>query len=292
VGEHGANTDLNELFEVMQRQARERDLSTRAPQSPFTEVGQIGLFYNSVLFELERSFERLNQQKDDLAAAIEQKNALLENILPKRIAARMNGGSDQIVDQVTDATVVFIDIVDFTEYTASVPPEVSLGLLRDLFRRFDAVVRKFDLEKIKTVGDSYMYVAGVTSDVPDHCAIAVDAALEVLFETRQVGRQIGRDLQVRIGIHSGPLVAGVVGEFRFVYDLWGMTVNMASRIEEAGKPGKISVSQGVIDRVGDEFVYQRQARVRLKGIGPTILYSVEDRRGGPARKVGRAMPTS
>lgn len=287
VGEHGANTDLNELFEVMQRQARDRDLSTRAPQSPFTEVGQIGLFYNSVLFELERSFELVKQQKNDLSEAVEQKSALLENILPKRIAERMNGGADQIVDQVTDATVVFVDIVDFTEYTASVPPEESLGLLRDLFRRFDAVIQEYDLEKIKTVGDSYMYVSGVTSDIADHCAVAVDAAVEVLFETRQTGQRIGRDLQVRIGIHSGPLVAGVVGDLRFVYDLWGMTVNMASRIEEAGKPGKISVSQGVIDRIGNEFIYERQGRARLKGIGPSVLYSVEGRRAGPARKARR-----
>lgn len=284
VGEHGANTDLNELFEIMQRQARDRDLTTRAPQSPFTEVGQIGLFYNSVLFELEKSFERIGEQRDSLAEAVEQKNALLESILPKRIAARMNGGDDQIVDQVTDATVVFIDIVDFTEYTASVAPEVSLQLLRDLFKRFDIVVKKYDLEKIKTVGDSYMYVSGVTSDVANHCAIAVDAALEVLFETRQMGHKIGRDLQVRVGIHSGPLVAGVVGDLRFVYDLWGLTVNMASRIEEAGKPGKISVSQAVIDRIGEEFVFQRQSRARLKGIGPTVLFSIEARRAGPARK--------
>ncbi|PUB10908.1 ammonium transporter [Yoonia sediminilitoris] len=291
VGEHGANTDLNELFEVMQRQARDRDLSIRAPQSPFTEVGQIGLFYNSVLFELERSFELVREQKNDLSEAIEQKSALLENILPKRIAERMNGGADQIVDQVTDATVVFVDIVDFTEYTASVPPEESLGLLRDLFRRFDGVIQEYDLEKIKTVGDSYMYVSGVTSDIPDHCAVALDAAVEILFETGQMGQSIGRKLQVRIGIHSGPLVAGVVGDLRFVYDLWGMTVNMASRIEEAGKPGKISVSQSVIDRIGNEFVYERQGRVRLKGIGPSVLYSIEGRRPGMARKVQRKSET-
>jgi Amt family ammonium transporter len=278
VGEHGANTDLNELFEVMQRQARNRDLSERAPQSPFTEVGQIGLFYNSVLFELERSFSRLEQQQNALTEALEQKKALLERVLPKRIAARMNSGADQIVDQVADATVVFIDIVDFTEFASSVSPEESITLLRDLFGKFDEVIQHYDLEKIKTVGDSYMYVSGVLSEQPDHCSVAIDAALELIFQTRQLGLSMERDLQVRIGVHSGPLVAGVVGELRFVYDLWGMTVNMASRIEEAGKPGKISVSQSVIDRIGSEFTYEKQRRVRLKGIGPTVLYSVEARR--------------
>lgn len=278
VGEHGANTDLNELFEVMQRQARNRDLTERAPQSPFTEVGQIGLFYNSVLFELERSFGRVEQQQADLTDLLAQKNALLESVLPRRIAARMNSGANQIVDQVSDATVVFVDIVDFTEFAASVSPEESISLLRDLFERFDEVIRHYDLEKIKTVGDSYMYVSGVTSEQPDHCAIAIDAALEILFQTRQLGLKLGRDLQVRIGVHSGPLVAGVVGELRFVYDLWGMTVNMAARIEESGQPGKISVSQSVIDRIGSEFTYEKQRRVRLKGIGPTMLFSVEGRR--------------
>ena len=93
-----------------------------------------------------------------------------------------------------------------------------------------------------------------------------------------MGLGMGRELNVRIGVHSGPLVAGVVGELRFVYDLWGMTVNMASRIEEAGVPGKISASQAVIDRIGGEFIHERQSRVRLKGIGPTVIYSIEGRR--------------
>lgn len=278
VGEHGANTDLNELFEVMQRQARNRDLGARAPQSPFTEVGQIGLFYNSVLFELEQSFSRVKEQQKDLETALSQKENLLESILPKRIAQRMNAGDAQIVDQVADATVVFVDIVDFTKYSASVPPEESIALLKDLFSSFDEVIRRYDLEKIKTIGDSYMFVAGVTNDLDDHCAAAVDAALEVLFETRQMGLKMGRDLQVRIGVHSGPLVAGVVGELRFVYDLWGMTVNIAARIEEAGKPGKVTVSEAVLERIVGEFSIERQGRVRLKGIGPTILFSVEGRR--------------
>ena len=189
----------------------------------------------------------------------------------------MNEGGGQIVDQITDATVVFVDIVDFTEYAGSVPPEDSIALLRDLFGKFDDVITGYDLEKIKTVGDSYMYVSGVTSEQSDHCAIAVDAAIEILFQTRQMGLGMGRELNVRIGVHSGPLVAGVVGELRFVYDLWGMTVNIASRIEEAGEPGKISASQAVIDRIGGEFTYERQKRVRLKGVGPTVLYSIEGR---------------
>ncbi|MEM1343908.1 MAG: ammonium transporter [Pseudomonadota bacterium] len=278
VGEHGANTDLNELFDVMQRQARDRDLSMRAPQSPFTEIGQIGLFYNSVIFELERSFERVRETSDELSKTVEAKNALLESILPKRIASRINDGEQRIVDQVTDATVVFVDVVDFTAYAMSVPPEDSIDLLKRLFERFDKVVCDYELEKIKTIGDCYMFVAGVHVESGDHCATATDAALDILFATRQLSTEIGRDVQVRIGLHSGPLMAGVVGDLRFVYDLWGSTVNLASRIEEAGKPGKITVSEAVIERIGNQFAHQRQGRVRLKGVGLTVLHSIEGRR--------------
>ncbi len=278
VGEHGANTDLNELFEIMQRQARERDLSIRVPQSPFTEVGQIGLFYNSVMFELEQSAGRIQDKHDRMVEALEQKNALLESVLPKAVALRMNSGEDQIVDQFTDATVVFVDLVDFTAFSMEVPPTESMRLLRDLFGRYDEVITRYGLEKIKTIGDCYMYVSGIPDGPPEHCEIAVDAALDLLFETDQLGIRMGRDIKVRIGVHSGPLVAGVVGEFRFVYDLWGSTVNISSRIEEAGQPGKITVSQAVIDRIGDSFVYERVGRARLQGVGPTMLYAIEARR--------------
>ncbi len=280
VGEHGANTDLNELFDVMQRQARDRDLTMRAPQSPFTEVGQIGLFYNSVIFELERSFDRVRQTSSELENSIDAKNRLLESVLPKRIANRMNEGEEKIVDQVRDATVVFVDVVDFTSYAMSVPAEESIELLKRLFASYDKVMANYELEKIKTIGDCYMFVSGVDNTVADHCALAVDAALDLQFETAQLSTQLGRSIHVRIGVHSGPLIAGVVGDLRFVYDLWGNTVNIASRIEEAGKPDKITVSEAVIERVGNQFIYERQRRMRLKGVGSTVLYSIEGRRAG------------
>lgn len=280
VGEHGANTDLNELFEVMKRQARDRDLNVRAPQSPFTEVGQIGLFYNSVIFELEQSFGRIEAKETELRTALEENENVLNRILPKSVAKRMKNGEDQIVDQISDATVVFIDIVDFTKMSVTTPPRESMELLEDIFGRYDAVISKYELEKIKTIGDSYLYVGGVTTDQKDHCAAAVDAALEILFETQQLGIKSGRELKVRIGIHSGPLVAGLVGELRFVYDLWGTTVNIAAHVESASKPGIVTVSEAVIERIGREFNYERQARVRLKGVGPTILYKITGRRQG------------
>jgi len=129
---------------------------------------------------------------------------------------------------------VFVDIVDFTQFAASVPPEESISLLRDLFGRYDEVIRRFDLEKIKTVGDSYMYVSGVTSEQADHCAAAVDAALDLLYETRQMGLAMGRELQVRIGLHSGPLVAGVVGYllyFTLLDSLGPVEINLVGYVE-------------------------------------------------------------
>ncbi len=280
VGEHGANTDLNELFEVMQRQARERDLSLRAPQSPFTEVGQIGLFYNSVIYELEKSAHRIQEKHDQMIEAVENKNKLLETILPKAIARRINEGEDQIVDQFSDASVVFADVVGFTEYSMEHEPSASMELLRDLFSRFDNVIEGYDLEKIKTIGDCYMFVAGSPNARPDHCEVAVDAALDLLFETKQMAIARGENIQIRIGLHSGPIVAGVVGQHRFIYDLWGSTVNIASRLEQAGKPGKITVTEAVLDRIGSLYKTERQGRARLRGVGPTVLYSIEGRDKG------------
>ncbi len=284
VGEHGANTDLNELFEIMQRQARERDLTIRAPQSPFTEVGQIGLFYNSVIYELEQSAGRIKDKHETMIQAMDAKNRLLESVLPKEIAQRMNEGEDQIVDQFTDATVVFVDLVDFTSYAMERDPSVSMNLLRDLFGRFDKVIDRYDIEKIKTIGDCYMFVSGTPKSRNDHCETAVEAAFEVLFETNQMAISTGDDIKVRIGLHSGPLVAGVVGDHRFVYDLWGSTVNIASRLEEAGKPGKITVTDAAMDRLGGLYDFKRQGRARLRGVGPTVLYSIEGRKAGISRK--------
>ncbi|MEM8554940.1 MAG: ammonium transporter [Pseudomonadota bacterium] len=284
VGEHAANTDLNELFDVMQRQTRDRDFSMRAPQSPFTEVGQIGLFYNSVMFELERSVQRLIDQQNALEQAGVQRSRLLESVLPKSIVSRMENGEGQIVDQFADATVVFADLCDFTQFSMETQAGESITLLQDLFGAFDKVMAEYELEKIKTIGDCYMFVSGVPNKSPDQCARAVDAALDMVFQTQQLATKLGRDLSIRVGVHSGPLVAGVVGELRFVYDVWGATVNIASRIEEVSKPGKVTVSQAVIDRVGNDFQWQRRGRTRLSGVGTTVLYTIE------GRKAGRASP--
>ncbi|MEM6387502.1 MAG: ammonium transporter [Pseudomonadota bacterium] len=278
VGEHAANTDLNELFDVMQRQTRDRDFSMRAPQSPFTEVGQIGLFYNSVMFELERSFNRVSDQEKELRKVGDQRSKLLASMLPPSIVDRMERGESRIVDQFSDATVVFADICDFTQFSMEAHAGESISLLSELFGAFDEVISAYGLEKIKTIGDCYMFVSGVPEARADQCERAVDAALDLLFATQQLSTKLGREVNVRVGVHSGPLVAGVVGDLRFVYDVWGSTVNIASRIEEASDPGKVTVSQAVIDRVGTEFKWQRMGRRRLSGVGNTILYTIEGRK--------------
>jgi len=193
----------------------------------------------------------------------------------------MTEGEEQIVDQVADATVVFVDLVGFNGLSATMSPKELMTLLNDLFARYDKIIRSYNLEKIKTIGDSYMYVGGVTNDQKDHCALAVDAALEMIFETQQLGISIGKKLDVRIGVNAGPLVAGLVGDLRFVYDLWGATVNVAAGVESAGKVGKVTVSEAVIERLGNEFKFERRGRVRLKGVGPSVLYTVVGRKADP-----------
>ncbi|MEM7718026.1 MAG: ammonium transporter [Pseudomonadota bacterium] len=284
VGEHAANTDLNELFDVMQRQTRDRDFSMRAPQSPFTEVGQIGLFYNSVMFELERSFNRVVDQESALRKASDQRSKLLESVLPKSIVERMENGESRIVDQFSDATVVFADICDFTQFSMEAHAGESMALLTDLFQAFDEVISDYGLEKIKTIGDCYMFVSGVPDAKEDQCERAVDAALDLVFATRQLATKLNREINIRVGVHSGPLVAGVVGDLRFVYDVWGSTVNIASRIEEASDPGRVTASQAVIDRISSDFKWQRVGRRRLSGIGNTVLYTIEGRKASQSTR--------
>ncbi|MDG4648183.1 adenylate/guanylate cyclase domain-containing protein [Roseibacterium sp. SDUM158017] len=161
-------------------------------------------------------------------------------------------------------------------------------MVRAVRLHFMAGLRVLVAVALSGFGALTRHVETTGRNVWDHGAIAVDGVQEFLFETRQAGRQTSRDLQARVAIHSGPLVAGVVGELRFIHDVRGMTVNIARRIEEAGKTGKISVSHTVIGRIGDEFVDQRQARVCLKGGRPTILHTIEGGRIGVARKSGRA----
>jgi class 3 adenylate cyclase len=195
---------------------------------------------------------------------------LLLKTLPAPIVARMMAGEHDIADAHEMVTVIFADVVGFTPFSATLQPREVVRVLERVFVAFDAIARRHGIEKIKTIGDAYMAVAGVPVPCDDHAVRAARVALEMQVAIAQI--EVGRDLQMRIGLHSGPAVAGVIGKDKFLYDLWGDTVNIASRLETQGLPGRVQVSEDVVELLYKRFRFEARGVVDLKGRGPMMTY--------------------
>jgi len=201
---------------------------------------------------------------------------LLLNVLPEPIADRLKGGNGVIADRFPEATVLFADLVGFTPMSASMPPEDVVVILDEIFSAFDRLADARGLEKIKTIGDAYMVAGGIPTPRDDHCEAVTEMALAMLLELE--GR--GGSLQLRIGIDTGPVVAGVIGRRKFIYDLWGTTVNTASRMESHGVPGRVQVTERVVQVLGDRFRFEPRGVIEVKGIGPMPAWLLDGRREG------------
>jgi class 3 adenylate cyclase len=224
-----------------------------------------------------------------LAHESEKVERLLRNILPAAIAQRLKRGEVAPADRIPEATVVFADIVDFTAITSALPPERVVEHLNAMFSAFDDLADRFGLEKIKTIGDAYMAVAGVPVRRDDGAEAAAHMALSMLREVERLasdGRGLG--FRIRIGIHTGPVVAGVIGRRKFAYDLWGDTVNTASRLEASGVPGQIHVSQATFEKLRAAFDLVPRGPIELKGKGALDTYLLVGPIGarGPTRAAG------
>jgi len=200
---------------------------------------------------------------------------LLLNVLPRAVADRLKAGERTIVDSFLDTTVLFADIVGFTRIATRNSPQRMVQLLNDLFSNFDRVAELYQLEKIKTIGDAYMMVGGVPIANPDHAETCAHAALEFMDALRVFNRRHQLDWQIRIGMNSGPVVAGIIGTKKFSYDLWGDTVNIAARMESQGQPGRIQVSANVKQLLEGKFDFEPVGRLEIKNVGPmeTFLLS-------------------
>ena len=192
---------------------------------------------------------------------------LLTRILPAAIADRLQKGENPIADPVPEATVLFADIVDFTNMAANSPPREVLALLNETFAAFDRLVETHGLAKIKTIGDAYMVAGGLPHGGNGKLDAVAQLALGMLAATGARQRPDGTPLAVRIGIHCGPLTAGVIGDKRFLYDLWGDTVNMAARLESLGEPGRIHVSEAVRRGLAEGFRFEARGEIEVKGKG-------------------------
>jgi guanylate cyclase len=213
----------------------------------------------SFINQKDRALRLLSKEQD-------RSERLLLNILPVRIADLLKDSNETIAERFDSVSVLFADIVGFTELSAQMGADELVELLNEVFSYFDTLAERYGVEKIRTIGDNYMVAAGVPEPRPDHAQVLARLALEMLD---YVDHRPGRDhpLQFRIGINSGPVVAGVIGQRKFQYDLWGDVVNVASRMESHGEPGEIQISRKTHDLLPDEFICEPRGRIEVKGKG-------------------------
>jgi guanylate cyclase len=258
-----------------------RDIAGGAP------LQQVLLYSENVLLVSTLAFISLRffvAERDTALAALEREQArsesLLLNILPASIAERLKAGSQTIADGYAEATILFADLVGFTRMSTTVSPEQLVAMLNRLFSRFDEISDRFGVEKIKTIGDAYMACAGVPVARPDHAEVIVDMALAMQEALQEHNREFGSNLQIRIGINTGPVVAGVIGLKKFIYDLWGDTVNLASRMESNCVPGRIQVSAATWEHLRDRYDFEARGDIDVKGIGSVKAYLLNGKKHG------------
>ncbi|HXI79810.1 MAG TPA: adenylate/guanylate cyclase domain-containing protein [Verrucomicrobiae bacterium] len=221
------------------------------------EFGFVNVYGTDVTAVRER--ERLARENE----------RLLLNILPEPIAHRLREGESLIADRFDDVTLLFADIVEFTRLSAALSADELVGVLNEVFTVFDDLVERYGLEKVKTIGDAYMVVGGLTEQTPDHAGRVASMALDLAESVGGIEAADRLGIRFRVGIHCGPAIAGVIGRKKFIYDIWGDTVNLASRMESHGLPGRIQVSHAVMERLTGVFRFESRGLVDIKGKGPT-----------------------
>ena len=241
--------------------------------------------FNSVLLNARISAclekKRLRDQEqaylEQLRIEREKSERLLLNVLPKSIADRLKQGETSIADSFPDVTVLFADLGDFTRLATELPAPELVHLLDEIFSKFDWLAELHLLEKIKTIGDAYMVVGGLPMPRPDHVEAVAEMALDMQKVVTKLSAGDRKGFELRIGISTGPVVAGIIGSKKFIYDLWGDTVNTASRMESLGQLGAIQVSEPTYERLKDKYTFERRGKIEVKGKGKMTTYFLTGR---------------
>ena len=249
-GVHGVK-ELNQLMRAFNQMASSLRLRENEKETALTDLGE-----KATALEKERG----------------RTEKLLLNVLPVAIADRLQKGEKVEAETFPEVTVFFADIVGFTKLATELGPRSVATLLNELFEIFDDLAEKHKLEKIKTIGDCYMAVAGVPDRSPTHAQQMADFSLEALAALKSQNKQMSRNLEIRIGMHSGTVAAGIIGRKKFAYDLWGDVVNITSRLEGTAEPMKIHVSESVHARLEDSYLFEERGEVELKNRGKLRTY--------------------
>lgn len=216
--------------------------------------------------------QELNEEK-------EKSERLLLNILPQAIAQRLKQGETTIADSFSDVTVMFADLVGFTKLSTHLSPAELVELLNRIFSEFDKLADRYGLEKIKTIGDAYMVVGGLPTPSENHAEAIASMAIDIQAAIAKIRTKGDQPLSIRIGINTGPVEAGVIGTKKFTYDLWGDTVNIASRMESLGVPGGIQVTVATYERLRDKYIFEDRGLLQVKGKGDMMTYLLLGRKG-------------
>jgi class 3 adenylate cyclase len=256
----------------------DKDFSARTQVFTGDEIGQLGRSFNTmaeiIQLHSENLEELVRQRTGELTREKQTSERLLLNVLPAPVADRLKTGEHLIVDRFDAVSVLFADIVGFTTLSSRTTPEALVTMLNELFSTFDGLAERHGLEKIKTIGDAYMVVAGVPQPVADHATAITHMALDMIASIEAYARRNASPLTIRVGIHTGSVVAGVIGTKKFIYDLWGDTVNTASRMESHGVPGRIHVSEATYLLLAGSFDFEPRAPIEVKGKGTMQTYLV------------------
>jgi class 3 adenylate cyclase len=220
----------------------------------------------------KKHLEMLNQEKELLEVEQLKTEKLMLNILPRPIADRLKRGEKNISGSYPDVTILFSDLVGFTKMSSQTSATDLVKLLNDLFTRFDKRADSLGVEKIKTIGDAYMAVAGLPIPRPDHAQLCAELALGMFEDLKAFNQENGKELDMRIGLNSGPVVAGVIGYTKFSYDLWGNTVNTASRMESTSRPGRVQVSPATYEAIKNDFNLEDGGLMECKGLGEILTH--------------------
>jgi adenylate cyclase len=233
---------------------------------------------------------KLQEMNERLAEEQEKSERLLLNILPMPIAQRLKEHGSGIADGFADVTILFADLVNFTELSEQFSPNQLVTLLNEIFSSFDALSERYGLEKIKTIGDAYMVAGGIPTPRNDHAEAIAEMAIAMRSEICRLSQKFQQPLELRIGINTGPIVAGVIGQKKFAYDLWGDTVNLASRMESQGVPGTIQVTEATYQRLKKRYQFEPREPIVVKGKGKMTTYFLTARQGEVAQTIQTACP--